>query len=365
MTTENTVWPLAEIDVPESLLSWISEHAQDIDSGVLTTRGVFPDLGEAGLLDLGSDKSADSTLAQQAAVIEVLAQHSFSVAFSLWGHRMVLEFLEITGGSYANSVLPALHTGTTPGASAMAPGYKSLANASDLALSITREENGRLYLSGEVAWASNLYGDAIAVAPAYGPETANRQGSQGGVIVAFPLDATGVEIGPKLDILAMRGTASTYVSLDRVEISEHQILTNDFSDFLKNTRPTLSILQASLCLGLATASYHRSLENATGFNAVFRSEIQEYGTKLESTKQQLTQHATKVGADQPVSSQDILAMRLRAGQLATQLTTLEIKTAGGKAFMTTSDVNRRYREASFIPLQAPSEAQLRWELSQG
>src|SRR5699024_4587472 len=122
-------------------------------------------------------------------------------------------------------------------------------------------------------------------------------------------------------------------------------------------------LQASLCLGLATAAHEQALHNATGFNKVLLTEIQEHSEQLAMTKQQLIQLASRVGTDQQPIPHDVLALRLEAGQLDGELSTLELKTAGGMEFIKTSDTNRRYREATFIPLQAPYETQLRWELA--
>lgn len=365
MTTGATEATMAQVEISQALRDWTSDNAQRVDSGDIAARDALPRFATESLIDLGAPMNKGGGLVQQAAVLEALAQESLSVPFALWGHRMVIEFLELAGGSYAQSVLPALRAGTTPGASAMAPGYKSLAGAGNLDLQLSRTDDGTLRLSGNIGWASNLYADAIVVAPADdGPGTTEHNGAQGGVVVAFPLNTAGIQIGPDLDILAMRGTASTYVALDDVEISPDQILTNDFSTFLKQTRPTLSILQASLCLGLATAAYKQALHNATGFNHVVHEVIQEHGDQLAATKHQLTQLALRVGTDQPPNPRDVLAMRLEAGQLASKLATLELKTAGGKGFITTSNTNRRYREATFIPLQAPSETQLRWELAQ-
>jgi hypothetical protein len=42
---------------------------------------------------------------------------------------------------------------------------------------------------------------------------------------------------------------------------------------------------------------------------------------------------------------------------------LELRTAGGQGYASRAAVSRRYREAAFIPVQSPSEAQLRWELA--
>ncbi|NLZ97457.1 MAG: acyl-CoA/acyl-ACP dehydrogenase [Micrococcus sp.] len=363
METEVTGPTMAQVEISQTLRRWTADNAQSVDAGDIAARDALPQLAAESLIHLGAPRNKCGGLVQQAAVMEALARYSLSVPFGLWGHRMAIEFLELSGGSYAQSVLPALRAGTTPGASAMAPGYKSLAGAGNLDLRLSQADDGTLHLSGRIGWASNLYADAIAVAPAYGPNTTEHNGAQGGVVVAFPLDAPGVQIGPQLEILAMRGTASTYVTLHDVKIRPDQILTSDFSTFLKQTRPTLSILQASLCLGLATAAHEQALHNATGFNKVLLAEIQEHGEQLAMTKQQLIQLASRVGTDQPPIPRDVLALRLEAGQLAGELSTLELKTAGGTGFIKTSDTNRRYREATFIPLQAPSETQLRWELA--
>src|SRR5699024_10526635 len=116
-----------------------------------------------------------------------------------------------------------------------------------------------------------------------------------------------------------------YVTLHDVKIRPDQILTSDFSTSLKQTRPTPSILQASLCFGLATAAHEQALHNATGFNKVLLAEIQDHGEQLAMTKQQLVQLASRVGTDQPPNPRDVLALRLKAGQLAGQLSTLELK----------------------------------------
>lgn len=357
--------PLSTIDLPAELEQWVMRKAPSIDTGETEVRDALPHLAELGLLGLGAPINHTGELLQQAGVIEQLARRSFSTGFALWGHRMCIEFLALAGGPFAESNLTALRSGTMPAASAMAPGYKAVAGAGDLKLRISRDIQGQLRLSGRIGWASNLYSDAIAIAPAYGfdaPE--NATGPAGGIIVAFPLNSPGVTIGPALDLLAMRGTASTYVDLDNVPIDQDQILSSDFVPFLQRTRPTLSILQASFCIGLATTSYAQARENATGVNAIFMPEIQKLGRKLADTKQQLAALAQRVGTETPPQPVEVLTMRLNAGLLGTELATLELKTSGGKGFVTTSDTNRRYRESTFIPLQSPSEAQLRWEIEQ-
>jgi alkylation response protein AidB-like acyl-CoA dehydrogenase len=56
---------------------------------------------------------------------------------------------------------------------------------------------------------------------------------------------------------------------------------------------------------------------------------------------------------------------LAAADVVSAAAALEIRTAGGKGYARRTDASRRFREAAFIPVQSPSEAQLRWELRTG
>lgn len=348
---------LIDIAIPEALLSVVAAHAHDIDCGDQTTRQVLSDVATAGLADLGA-RSDETTLLEQAAVIEALAEQSFSTAFSLWCHRMCIEYLCIARGAYADELLPKLAAGQLVGSSAMAPGFKYAAGLGELSLRVHYAANGQPSLSGRLAWASNLFADTILFAPAYGPSTTSAP-----VIVALPVSSEGVQVGPELDLLALRGTASTSVTMDNVPLRQEQILTEDFDTFLGSARPVLSLLQASFCLGLATESYRQTRAQVAGLNAVFAPELEQLADKLGQVKQQFVELATALGTGDAPAAARLLGVRLEAGMLAKELTRLETMTAGSRGFITTSAVNRRYREATFIPLQAPSEAQLRAELA--
>ena len=59
----------------------------------------------------------------------------------------------------------------------------------------------------------------------------------------------------------------------------------------------------------------------------------------------------------------LLQIRLDFALLAQSAVTLELKLHGGRAYAASSNVSRRFREAAFLPIQAPTEVQLRWILS--
>lgn len=363
ITCEN---PLAEVSIPEDLLRRAADSAGAVDAGEAHAREVFPALAAAGLLDLGAPANSGGRLLEQAAVVEALGQRSLSAAFALWGHRMSIEYLAAAGGEYAEQMLPGLRSGEVPGVSGMASAFKTYAGAGHLDLTLDRDEEGGLRLSGRLPWASNLYPDAVVISAAYGPaDDLDAEGQRKRVIVAFPLAAEGVEAGRDLNLLALQGTASTYVVLDGVPLAQAQILTEDFEGFMTRCRPTFAVLQSSFCLGLATVCFCQARANLPGLNEVFFEDFRRLGDELGEAKAQLADYARRVAGPNPAQRRDVLALRLEAGRLAVALSALEIKTAGGKGFIADSGPNRRFREAAFIPVQSPSEAQLRWELAKG
>ena len=70
---------------------------------------------------------------------------------------------------------------------------------------------------------------------------------------------------------------------------------------------------------------------------------------------------TPCGAGTP--ERELVRLRLECARLATATTALEAKVVGGRAYVTTHPTARRLREAAFLPIQAPTEGQLRWELA--
>lgn len=361
MTVTAADAPLKEVEVPEELLDKVASSAPAVDRGDALAREAFPLLGDAGLTDLGAPNNAGGGLLSQAAVIEKLAQRSLASGFALWGHRMCIEYLSTADTDYAREVLPGLRAGTTPGISGMASAFKTFAGAGTLDLTAERD-GGSLILNGRLPWATNLYPDAL-VASAARETTAGAQESQ--IVIAFTLATQGVHVGRDLDLLALQGTASTYLTLQDVRIPVEQVLSTDFDAFVAQCRPSVAILQAAFCLGLATASFRMVRANISGINEVFDEDFRGLEARLLQTKSRLRHCAELVSTEEAPARTEVLGMRLEAGQLAVALTSLEAKTSGGKGYVVSADANRRFREAAFLPVQSPSEAQLRWELAKG
>jgi alkylation response protein AidB-like acyl-CoA dehydrogenase len=88
-------------------------------------------------------------------------------------------------------------------------------------------------------------------------------------------------------------------------------------------------------------------------------------TELAAVESQVAAAAATVGGPTTPAKRDLLTLRLAAAETVSAAAALEIRTAGGKGYARRTDASRRFREAAFIPVQSPSEAQLRWELRAG
>lgn len=355
MTTELTE-PRAAILAPH-ILDEIAGSATDLDEGDRDTRGNLALLASSGLLALGAPANNEGALPQMAAVIAEVAGHCLSTAFSVWAHRMTVEYLSAAATPWSLSAVAGL-TGSGPlGVTGMASAFKDAAGCGSIELTATPTDGG-YRLGGTLRWASNLYPDSIMV-------TAAQTESGEKLVVALPLAADGVTIGNHFELLALGSTASSFLKLDDVFISENQILSRDVDEFLSRVRPTFLVLQSAMCVGLARRCLDEVEPSLSGVNSAFEAEFGSLTAELADIEAQVTAFAAAVGGPSTPTKHDLLTLRLAAADTVSAAAALEIRTAGGKGYARRTDASRRFREAAFIPVQSPSEAQLRWELRTG
>jgi alkylation response protein AidB-like acyl-CoA dehydrogenase len=336
------------------LLADICAHAGALDCGDDSSRRSFSALGAAGLLGLGAPGNADGRLPEMASVIGEISGECMSTAFSVWANRMVVEYLLIAGTPFGAAAVHPLLEGTALGVTGMAAAVKDAAGCGTLELTASPVEGG-YELSGPIRWASNLHPDSMLV-------TAARSETGEKLIVALPLNTPGVTVGDHFDLLALGSTASSYLKLEGVLITSDQVLSEDFEAFLTAVRPTFLMLQSAMCLGLARTSVQQTRLGLTGVNSVFTADVDLVAGKLALAATTLASVAAAVGSANQPSKKELLSLRLTAAELASASAALEVRTAGGKGYASRTSASRRYREAAFIPVQSPSEAQLRWEL---
>lgn len=342
--------------LPDEIRSRVADQADLMDQKQGEARTVLTELGAAGRTDLGAPRNHDGRLAEMAATISGLAQECVSAAFTTWANRMAIEYLAAADTAYARSLLPGLRDGSTPGITGMAAAFRDLAGCGTIEVTATPTDDGYL-LDGPIRWASNLYPDAILV-------TSARTTGGDRIAVALPLATPGITVGDPFSLLALNSTASSYLRLEGVRIGAHQVLSDDFGPFLQSVRPTFLVLQTAICVGLAETCLTQARAGLVGVNAVFAGEVDALSGKLALVRSTMFRSAYAVGTPLQASRPELLSMRLAGAEVAGAAAALEARTAGGKGYASRSGASRRFREAAFLPVQSPSEAQLRWELAQ-
>lgn len=349
---------IPEAVIPEAVLSEVGERfartAADVDGGRADVRDGLRWLGEQGLL-----ARADGNLPLAVALVERIAGRCMSSAFSLWAHLMVQEYLRCADVPDGEPVAPrealreSLHTGSAIGATAMAPALRDVAGLEEVPVSATPGGAGQR-LNGPVRWASNLFADAVMVLPV-------RTSSDGGraVLVLRPSD-TGVHAAPRPELLALNGTASGSLQLRDVEVPEAAVLSRDLPGFVGRIRPAFLLIQSAFCAGLALRSVTEAAGHTGGANSELAWDVGVIRDRVDEVRGRL--HGSAAGPSS-VGPAGLLRLRLDAAGVAADATRVEATVRGGAGYVAGSDVSRRLREGAFLPIQAPTEGQLRWELS--
>ncbi|MEN3266376.1 acyl-CoA dehydrogenase family protein [Pseudonocardia sp.] len=330
------------------ILEWFAGEAAAVDQGRSDARAGLRRLGAADLL-----APAGGGLPHAVSLVERIAGECMSSAFSLWAHRMVIEY--VTRGEPDPGALgDGLRAGHLVGSTAMAPALRDLAGLEPVPVVATRTAGG-MRLDGPIRWASNLFDGATVVLPvrlgAAGP---------GRAVVRIRTTDPGVRVATRPDLLALNGTASSSVQLDGVQVAADAVLSEDLHAFVGAIRPTFLLVQTAFCSGLALRSAREAQERATGPNIELAGDAVAVTARAAGVHERLHAAAADPAVLRPA---DLLRLRLDAAGVATDATRVEATVRGGAGYVARSDVSRRLREGAFLPIQSPTEGHLRWELS--
>jgi alkylation response protein AidB-like acyl-CoA dehydrogenase len=327
----------------------IREHeAADLDTGRGDVRAVLRRLGEAGSFGIPGADPVDELL-PSVRVVRELATASLAAAFSAWSQRMVIEYLRCCPPPESESdLVRALRTGEVTGATALAPAISDLAGRAELPVVAVPDGDG-WRLAGRIGWASNLFDDAVVVTPA-------RTGNEGRLVVLFRRTAPGVTPTPLHDLLGLNGTGTGALELDGVRVGSGQVLSDDLPDFMAVCRPAMLLQQSALAVGLADAALDHAGRQLTSVTAVVRAEHEELAGRRDEVAIRMEDQA---GSRMGSSPRDLARLRLDAMDVAARAVRLESAVSGGSGYLAGSGTARRVREAAFLPVQAPTEVQLR------
>jgi alkylation response protein AidB-like acyl-CoA dehydrogenase len=321
--------------------------AEDVDAGRADVRVALRRLGGVGAFG-SDDEDPTESLLTAVRMVRRLASVSLATAFAAWSQRMVLEYLRSTTVPPADLVA-GLRAGTVPGASAMAPAVADLTGTGTVPVTATRDGDG-WRLSGTVSWASNLFDDAVVVTPA-------RTSEEGRLVVCLRRTDDGVTPTGLYDLLGLNGTGTGGLDLDGVAVGAGHVLSDDLASFMAVCRPAMLLLQTAMAVGVTDAALTASTEHRP---AVLRADGEALAERRDDVVRRLEDLAgDRVG----VHPGDLARLRLTALDLTAEAVRLESAVAGGTGYLAGSPTARRVREAAFLPVQAPTVAQLRREVA--
>lgn len=319
----------------------VDARAGDLDAGQTDVRDDLRALGAAGLFGLPD-------LPDTVRVIEQVSAVSLAAGFSAWAHQMAIHYL-----AERPDLSEALLTARRPGVTATAAGLKHVAGLGQLPIFAGETRRG-LRLNGPIRWASNVFDDALIVLPA-------RTAAGRLYVVAVDVSAVGVVIDPAPALMALGSTGSTSLRLEEVEVHADRIISADLTGFVRGIKPTFLLLQTAFCVGVTGAALTAAGRATDGLAAQFDGDLADLVSQAERNRRRLYEFATAPGE---ADVAEVIRLRLDAANAAVGATRLESALAGGQGYRAGTAANRRFREAAFLPVQSPSEGQLRWELKQ-
>lgn len=308
-------------------------------------------LAAEGLLDLGLPGSAGS-YSDQIHVLSDLASVCMTTAFTAWSHRMTVEYLVVHGGDAERTSI--VRRAERVGSTALAGTFRAAAGVSEIPVGVSRSDARRV-ANGFLSWASNLHADTIVVTGVQDESTGRRS------LVSFDLSRSGVEVLPITGLLALDGSKSGALRLSNVELFDGDDLRSSFDEFIADVRPKFLLFQTAFIVGLVSASLG-NLDDLRGPAVALQSEVDEVRAEWRRLVSTLSEGGLALDRGERPQLRDALRLRLDASHLATRASQLELAVRGGSAYLAGSATARRVREALFLPVQSPTEAQLRWEL---
>ncbi|MGH2799680.1 MAG: acyl-CoA dehydrogenase [Thermoleophilaceae bacterium] len=336
------------------LTAYFEGRAAEVDAGGgAGVRDAIAFVADRGLLD-----RERTDLDASIGLIAAIAWSDLSSAFSLWCHRMAIAYLDTLPPAawLRREVLPRLCSGEMLGSTALAGATAHYLSGAPLPLTFERDGD-EVVLNGRLPWASNLLPEFVSVTAAVDAHDPQRT-----LIVAFDGRAPGVEVDPFPPLLALQATGSSSLRFRDARLGADWIVSDDLDGFVRHVLPTFLLLQCAFCAGLARRGLDEAAEALGGQREVLRPALEALGARRAAAELQLQTFAGRPDRE-AIPLRDLLALRLEWAGLAGEAVGLELKAAGGRGYLSTSGTARRLREAAFLPIQAPTEVQLRWALS--
>lgn len=349
-----------------------SQRIIDEDLKPLTIKididGYYPEqvlkkLGAIGAFNQHLPATRVDGLSDMGAAIQAMAAVShecMSTGFTMWCQNTCAWYLQNAANPVVrDNWLPKIASGDVLAGSGMSNTMKAFAGIEELRL-IGQRVDGGYVVNGTLPWVSNL-GETHVFGTLF-----KLEGSAGRSVMALVDCASeGFTLRLSAHFTGLEGTRTFACIFDNVFIPDDMIIDEDGAGFLKRARTGIVLLQFGMGVGNIQSCIDLCLDVEPLLGHV-NSYLDDRPDILQADLDDMVE-AVLTLAEEPFETsdeffQDLLQLRLNAGELALRASQSAMLHTGARGYLKTAPAQRKLRESYFVAIVTPAIKHLRKEL---
>jgi len=355
----------------DELLS-TSQSIVDLDLKPLTIKididGYYPEqvlkkLGTVGAFNHHLPATRVDGLSDMGAAIQTMATVShecMSTGFTMWCQDTCGWYLQNAANpTVRDNWLPKVASGEVLAGTGMSNTMKAFAGIEELRLKGKRVDGGYV-VNGSLPWVSNLGEDHV-----FGTQFELEGSANRSVMALVDCASEGFTLRLSAHFTALEGTRTFACIFENVFISDDMIIDEDGAGFLRRARSGIVLLQFGMGVGNIQSCIDlcRDVEPVLGHvNGYLDDRPDELQDELDDAVDAIMALAEDPFETSDEFFQDLLQLRLAAGELALRASQSAMLHTGAKGYLKTAPAQRKLRESYFVAIVTPAIKHLRKEL---